>query len=257
MRVEKGRIYNERRIRLFVSKMEKVCDPVPMRHKAYTMRRLLSKDPRDNALTRLILSQKCKQTEAFNNLRELNIFFNQSCDQRDQLILLEDSLKILFRKTSKNIQEVMLDNARARRQQVAENLVSTQVLKERNGFRKLIQNMKSLRGNENLRNEKANFLVRRLIGACTGKEIDAIDMLQRNRLAANARLSNGDKAKKNLIRQLIRSQQAKQKQALGGLIAQRNSMLNNDGTKNDLIKMIARKQKERSTIALENLRRNN
>lgn len=129
MRYERRKVYNERRIRLFVAKMEKVCDPVPMRHKAYAMRVLLSKDPRHNILNRLILSQKCKETEAFHNLRENNRFFIESMIQRNELILLEDSLKILVDKARNHVQDIMLDSIRVKRQQAADDFVDTQVLK--------------------------------------------------------------------------------------------------------------------------------
>lgn len=61
-------------------------------------------------------------------------------------------------------------------------------------------NMSSMRALDKFKKEKANFLVRRLIGACTGKELDAIDKLQRNRLSLNNRLSKAEKMKQNLLR---------------------------------------------------------
>jgi hypothetical protein len=114
-RYERRKLYNEERIRQFVMRMEKVCGPVPMRHKAYTFRRLLSKDPRVDFFNRLIMSQKCKQTEALRSLRNYNRYFNGSIDRRNEFILIEQSMSILEKKATQNVQKVLLDSVRVRR----------------------------------------------------------------------------------------------------------------------------------------------
>lgn len=142
-RLEKRKVYNEMRISQFIKRMEKVCDPVPMRHKAYVMRRLLAKDPRRDLFSRLALSQKCKIYEALKNLILRNSLVKQSSDLRNELILVDDSLSILVRKSEDHLKSILkktigLGN---NQEKAVALLVEGLALRQRKAYNQLVKNM--------------------------------------------------------------------------------------------------------------------
>ena len=155
-RMEKRKVYNEMRIKQFIDKMEKICDPVPMRHKAYVMRKLLAKDPRLELFSRLALSQKCKLNEALRNLRLRNSLFKQSMNLRQELILVDNSLGILVGKSEDNLKAIFKKalGVGSQHQKAVSLLVESQALRQRKAYNQLVKNMTSGGEKEKKKREK-------------------------------------------------------------------------------------------------------